>query len=174
MTAGSSQNDGFDPTRSRRACAAHLPTQSPLPPTATAKNATDDAQLEIDPKLVDLPATLAPETPLPRCLTDAVSGSSRPASPASEIPPAPKLPRFSLPAGRRTQPTDADSAPNSDTYLGLPTDRVLPGSPALVSTFRPKPQLGSCYSMKDTCQEERLYAPKRPRKAKAPTKRRHR
>src|SRR6186713_309163 len=36
---------------------------------------------------VDLPPTLAPETPLPRCLTDAVFAPSRPAPQASKIPP---------------------------------------------------------------------------------------
>lgn len=52
----------------------------------------------------------------------------------------------------------------------MPTDRVLPGSPALVSTFRPKPQTRSGYSVTNTGQEERIYAPKRARKAKAKAK----
>jgi hypothetical protein len=56
--------------------------------------------------------------------------------------------------------------------LGLPTDRVLPGSPALVSTFRPKPQMRSGYSVTHSCQEERVFPARRTaRKKKLPTKR---
>lgn len=156
----------------------------------TALQRDEDAELEFDPTLppleqfalepthpppsfgngdnIDPAPTLAPETPLPRCLTDAVQAGFRP---ASEIPPAPKLPRFSLPAARTAPTTSDEPAPNSEACLGLPTDRVLPGSPALVSTFRPKPQTRSGYSVTHTCQEERVYAPKRTRKAKPPVKR---
>lgn len=203
MTAGSSHNSGFGPKGSGRAPLAEPRAQSPAS-RAQADPPVDDADLEFDPTLprleldfepalsgsaptvgVDLPPTLAPETPLPRCLTEAAHASSRPASGASNIPPAPKLPRFSMPAGQappvkhddRAPPTSrdaaaspADAAPSSETWLGLPTDRVLPGSPALVSTFRPKPQTRSGYSVTNTGQEERIYAPKRARKAKAKAK----
>jgi len=122
---------------------------------------------------LEAPPTLAPETPLPRCLTDAAHASSRPASQASKIPPAPKVPRFSLPAARRPIITDEEEVvPDSEACLGLPTDRVLPGSPALVSTFRPKPRERSGYSVTHSCQEERVFPPRRARKAKLPTKRR--
>jgi len=177
MTAGSSHNDGFGTKGPRRAPATErvvgdLEFDPTLPPLEL---------FELEPTLpppppesatVDPPPTLAPETPLPRCLTDAVSASSRPGSGASQIPPAPKLPRFSLPAGRNSAAADDETVPNSETCLGLPTDRVLPGSPALVSTFRPKPQTRSCYSVTNSCQEERVYAPKRTRKAKPPAKHR--
>ena len=207
MTAGSSHNGRFGPKGSGRAPLAEPRTQSPAS-RAAADQGADDADLEFDPTLprldldfepilsrsaptaaVDPPPTLAPETPLPRCLTDAAHASSRPAPGASNIPPAPKLPRFSMPAGQaapakhddRAPPTrreapapPAEAAPPSETWLGLPTDRVLPGSPALVSTFRPKPQTRSGYSVTNTGQEERVYSPKRAQKAKGkpPSKRR--
>jgi len=187
MTAGSSHDDGFGPKDTRRPQPS--PSLKPPVPHSKATALKSDAELEFDPTLpaletleldatlpppsndsIDPAPTLAPETPLPRCLTDAVLAGCRAASPASQIPPAPKLPRFSLPAARSTPTTD-EPPPNSEACLGLPTDRVLPGSPALVSTFRPKPQMRSGYSVTHTCQEERVYTPKRARRAKPPAKR---
>ena len=188
--AGSSHDDGFGQRGSRRAPLGRPLTRLPRKSVTEAKPSAGDADLEFDPMLrpleleleptplpiasgaVDPPPTLAPETPLPRCLTDAAYASSRPAPTASKIPPAPKLPRFSVPAGQAPRATHDEPPPNSETCLGLPTDRVLPGSPALVSTFRPKPQTRSGYSVTHTCQEERVYAPKRTGKAKPPSKRR--
>lgn len=191
MTSGSSHDDGFGQQGSRRVPLGHPLTRIEREPTAGAKQSAGGADLEFDPTLpplelelestppllasragVDPPPTLAPETPLPRCLTDAAGASSRPASAASRIPPAPKLPRFSVPAAATPVATDEEAPPDSETCLGLPTDRVLPGSPALVSTFRPKPQMRSGYSVTHSCQEERVYAPKRTHKAKPPAKRR--
>ncbi len=205
MTAGSSDDDGFGQQGSRRAPLAHPLTRLRRESTTGAKHGVGSADRELDSKLaplelelepelepvtsltaqaaVDPPPTLAPETPLPRCLTDAAYASSRPAPAA--IPPAPKLPRFSVPAAASSaaivaassadaggEPSaEQERAPDSQECLGLPTDRVLPGSPALVSTFRPKPQMRSGYSVTHNCQEERIY-PKRGRKAKPPAKRR--
>jgi hypothetical protein len=118
--------------------------------------------------------SLAPETPLPRCLTDgallAAPGSPR----ASQIPPAPRLPDFEsgMTDAAPGLQADEEDSPTSETCLGLPTDRVLPGSPALVSTFRPKPTVRSCYSITHSCQEERVFPRKRATKRPASKKRR--
>ena len=182
MTAGSSHDDGYGTRRPRRPPPQTEPSPEPTAPNLEYDPMLPPLELELEataaPRSYDLPPTLAPETPLPRCLTEAVYASSRPAPGASQIPPAPKLPRFSMPAAKAAAPSQAatpfteEAAPISESCLGLPTDRVLPGSPALVSTFRPKPPLRSCYSVTHTCQEERVYAPKRTRKAKPPAKHR--
>jgi hypothetical protein len=117
--------------------------------------------------------TLIPETPLPRCLTLGVEFDTRCAGTAN-IPPAPRLPEFSrtcqsgnagevATAAATTERDRADGTPSgvSLVSLGLPTDRVLPGSAALVSTFRPKPAVRVCYSLSRCCPEERVYRPLR-------------
>lgn len=105
-------------------------------------------------------AAMTAETPLPLCLTHGASlGNWRPPR-LSNIPPAPPLPCFSE---RPEQPSRADSSdvePSpSEASLGLVTERVLPGSAPLISTFRPKPPVRVCYSLTRMVREERIYRP---------------
>lgn len=121
--------------------------------------------VEHEPDSIDLGhengRELVVETPLPRCLTHGSRLSTREVATEANIPPAPRLPDFARApeAARSDQSRDSDAPPSSDKALGLPTDRVLPGSPALVSTFRPKPPVRSCYSLTRVLREERVYCP---------------
>jgi len=108
-------------------------------------------------------SSLAPVTPLPRCLTDGagliLSGGRK----SSPIPRAPRVPHFCLAPCERSKRSERPDAllSTSHSNLGLPSDRVGPGSAALVSTFRPKPVVRSCYSVKGSSNEERVYRTRR-------------
>lgn len=199
--------------RNDRMTSSNRPTKASPATSSLESNSTAGTEFDIEPArrsqaVIDPPPTLAPETPMPRCLTQGTSPLDRHAAAASNIPRAPRLPNVSLSnssadareraqtqrrerssslppvltrsssvdrqsvAARRPLPGDDDQPPSSESVLGLSTDRVLPGSPALVSTFRPKPELRSYYSVTRACQEERIFTPKRavpaPRRRRKP------
>lgn len=200
---------GRQPRASRGTTASTRPTKKSPPRDIDEPAQSEEMEFDIElarrQAAVDPPPNLAPETPMPRCLTQGNSRLGRHPSIPSNIPRAPRLPNLTLTDDNRgTQkraqpsrrerpsslppvlahepatvnrsepldfpPTEDELPPSAESTLGLPTDRVLPGSPALVSTFRPKPELRSCYSVTRSCQEERVFTPKRA----VPAKRRQR
>lgn len=109
--------------------------------------------------------SLAPLTPLPRCLTNGARSSTPEQRSASPIPKAPRVPHFCLSPTQRIETAQTSSALPAfpKRALGPAGDRVAPGSAALVSTFRPKPAVRSCYSVKGSSSEECVYRTRRSR-----------
>lgn len=111
-------------------------------------------------------------TPLPQCLTDGTSAQRALARPiVPSIPRAPRMPDVTRQLTPSIQISGQHSAHRRDTgrdLSGLPSDRLEPpGSPAVVSTFRPKPRDRSCYSFIRSFGEERVFRPRRATGGKA-------
>jgi hypothetical protein len=140
----------------------------------------DSADLEFDlGEIASLPTPLAVETPLPRCLSQGSSLTKTQRAVVANIPPAPRLPQFEGQAAvpltqpaedvreaetlrARARPPADPNTPLQDPDPAVAHDRVLPGSPALVSTFRPKPIVPVCYSVTQSAATERVYRSRRP------------
>jgi hypothetical protein len=84
---------------------------------------------------------------------------------ASRIPRAPRTPdvaRHLTPSIEGCERLSTQLHNSEPDLSGLPSDRLEPpGSPAVVSTFRPKPHDRSCYSFIRSFREERVFRPRR-------------